>query len=69
MKGNLANQEKNFDKVSGLLFFGQKKKVWDFKAEVIAVTTVNHSCYNWMMLSKWHHLLGGKYLPLNWWFD
>ena len=59
---------KVLDNVNGLLFFGQKKKVWDFKAEIIAVTAINHSYYSWMMSSEWHHLLGGKYLALNSWF-
>ena len=38
------------DKVSGFigetLFFSQKKKTRDFKADIIAITTVNYNYYN-----------------------
>ena len=69
VEGKLSKSGKNFDKVSGLLFFGQKKKVWDLMDEVIDVAAVNHSYYNWMISSEWHHLLEGKYMALNSWFD
>ena len=46
VEGKISKSGKIFDKVSGLLFFGQKKKVWNLMAEVIVVTTVDHNYYS-----------------------
>ena len=63
VEGKLSKSGKIFDKVSGLLFFGQKKKAKDLKADGAAVTVVNHSCHSWLMTSfAWRTMLGIKFM-------
>ena len=63
VEGKLSKLGKIFDKVSGLLFFGQKKKVRDLKADGAAITAINHSCHSWLMTSfAWRTILGIKFM-------
>ena len=63
VEGKLSKLGKIFDKVSGLLFFGQKKKARDLKADGAAITAINHSCHSWLMTSfAWRTILGIKFM-------
>ena len=62
-EGKLSKLGKIFDKVSGLLFFGQKKKVRDLKVDGVAVTAINHSYHSWLMTSfAWRTVLSIKFM-------
>ena len=63
VEGKLSKLGKIFDKVNGLLFFGQKKKARDLKADGAAITAINHSCHSWLMTSfAWRTILGIKFM-------